>query len=124
MQNAKLMSFVSTSDPDKARSFYRDVLGLTLVTEEAVALVFDAAGVMLRVSVVDKLTPHPFTVLGWQVPDIRATLAELKANGVSLEHYGFPTQDADGIWTTPDGTMVVWFKDPDGNLLSLTQFPE
>jgi hypothetical protein len=63
-------------------------------------------------------------VLGWQIPDIRASLNELKAKGVTFEQYGFPGQDADGIWTTQDGTKVAWFKDPDGNLLSLTQFPE
>jgi catechol 2,3-dioxygenase-like lactoylglutathione lyase family enzyme len=124
MHNAKLMSFVSTTNPDKARTFYRDVLGLTLITEEPLALVFDAAGVMLRVSVVKELTPQPFTVLGWQVPDIRTSLNELKAKGVIFEQYGFPGQDADGIWTTLDGTRVAWFKDPDSNLLSLTQFPE
>jgi len=124
MQNAKLISFVSTINPDKALTFYRDVLGLTLVTEAPNALVFDAAGVMLRVSVVKDLKPQQFTVLGWQVPDIRTSLNELKPKGVTFEQYGFSGQDADGIWTTQDGTKVAWFKDPDGNLLSLTQFPE
>jgi catechol 2,3-dioxygenase-like lactoylglutathione lyase family enzyme len=124
MHSSKVMTFVSTAYPDKARTFYRDVLGLTLVSEEPIALVFDVAGVMLRVSVVKKLTPQPFTVLGWQVPDLRASLDELAAKGVAFEPFGFPGQDADGVWTTPDGTLVAWFKDPDGNLLSLTQFPE
>ncbi len=123
MKNFKLMSFVSTANPDNARSFYRDVLGLKLVSEEPIALVFDSNGVMLRVSVVKNLNPQPFAVLGWQVPDLHLSLNELVAKGVIFENYGFPGQDADGIWTTSEGTMVAWFKDPDGNLLSLSQFP-
>jgi catechol 2,3-dioxygenase-like lactoylglutathione lyase family enzyme len=117
------MSFSATKQPEEAQSFYADVLGLSLVPHEPMALVFDAFGVMLRISIVDDFTPQPFTILGWQVTDIRRTLAELKAKGVSFEHYAFPGQDAAGIWTAPDGTQVAWFKDPDGNLLSLTQFP-
>lgn len=120
---AKLIAFATTKDPDAARAFYADVLGLTLTSTEPVALVFDSGGVMLRISIVKDFQPQPFTVLGWQVADIRARLRELAAKGVSFEHYGFPSQDAEGIWLTPDGTQVAWFKDPDGNLMSLTQFP-
>lgn len=119
---AKLIAFATTTQPDKARSFYRDTLGLTLTAEEPIALVFDSDGVMLRVSIVKDLHPQPFTILGWEVPDISARLHELSAKGVTFEKYGFPGQDKDGIWSAPDGTLVAWFKDPDGNLLSLTQF--
>lgn len=118
-----LMAFVSTTNPKAARAFYGDTLGLTLTSDEPMALVFDCHGVMLRISIVEELHPQPFTVLGWEVADIRVRLRELLAKGVKFEHYGFPTQDAEGIWLTPDGTQVAWFKDPDGNLLSLTQFP-
>lgn len=120
----KLMAFVSTAKPEAARDFYADTLGLKLQSEEPIALVFDSGGVMLRISIVKELNPQPFTVLGWDVPDIRTRLHELVSKGVKFEHYGFPTQDAEGVWLTPDGTQVAWFKDPDGNLLSLAQFPQ
>ncbi len=116
----KLVAFVGTTNPDRARSFYRDQLGLRLVSEDGFALVFDANGTMLRVSTVRELTPAKFTVLGWEVPDIAAAARDLEQAGVQLERYGFPGQDERGIWTAPDGTLVAWFQDPDHNILSLS----
>ena len=121
--SSKLMAFAATKQPEKARAFYTDVLGLTMVANEPMALIFKANGSILRISVVKDFTPQPFTVLGWQVADIRSMHRELAGKGVTFENYGFPGQDAEDIWTTPDGAQVAWFKDPDENLLSLTQFP-
>jgi hypothetical protein len=97
-------------------------LGLRLVAAEAFALVFDAHGTMLRISKVQALTPAPYTVLGWQVPDIGAAIKHLAEQGVRFEHYAGLGQDERGVCAFPDGTQVAWFKDPDGNTLSLTQF--
>jgi len=98
------------------------VLGLTLVADEPWALVFDAHGAMLRIQKTPELVPAKHTVLGWRVPDIEETMIGLAAKGVRFERYSFLPQDELGVWTTPDGTRVAWFKDPDGNTLSLTQF--
>ena len=117
------MAFTASKQPEKARAFYTEVLGLTMVANEPMALIFEANGSMLRISVVKDFTPQPFTVLGWQVADIRSMYRELAGKRVTFENYGFPGQDAEDIWTTPDGAQVAWFKDPDGNLLSLTQYP-
>lgn len=119
---ADLMAFVSTAQPDRARAFYRDVLGLALRHEDPFAIVFDANGVVLRVAKTPSLTPAPYTVLGWRVGDVRSVVAALAARGVATERFPGLAQDADGIWTAPDGPRVAWFKDPDGNLLSVTQF--
>lgn len=119
----RLMAFVSTTQPDRARHFYQDVLGLNLISEDPIALVFNCAGTMLRITVVKEFSPQPFTVLGWRVADLSSRMKELSAKGVTFEQFGFPTQDEIGIWTTRDGAQIAWFKDPDGNLLSLTQFP-
>lgn len=119
----QLMAFAATKQPEKARDFYTEKLGLTMVANEPMALVFDSNGSMLRISVVNDFTPHPFAVLGWQVADIRSMRRELAGKRVTFENYGFPGQDAEDIWTTPDGAQVAWRKDPDGNLLSFTQFP-
>jgi predicted enzyme related to lactoylglutathione lyase len=82
----------------------------------------DAHGTMLRVTTVHELALAKYTVLGWEVSDIVAVAKDLESAGVKLEQYGFKEQDERGIWTAPDGTRVAWFKDPDGNVLSLTQF--
>ena len=123
LDTAKIIAFVATCAPDQARTFYQDTLGLRFVADDFFALVFDANGVMLRISKVQSHTPLPFTVLGWQVPDIRQAVRALHGRGVAfLRIEGF-AQDEDGLLRFPDGTLVAWFKDPDGNTLSLTQFP-
>lgn len=119
---SKVISFVATKHPAKARKFYEGTLGLKLVTDDPFAVVFDANGTMLRVQKVHELLPAQHTVLGWEVPDIRAKIKELTARGVRFERLGGLPQDKLGIWTTPSGAKVAWFKDPDGNTLSLTQF--
>jgi catechol 2,3-dioxygenase-like lactoylglutathione lyase family enzyme len=122
LKNAKMMAFTGTRDAARAKTFYRDQLGLTLVEENAFALVFDAAGTMLRVTNVPELTPAQFTVLGWEVPDITQAVRGLAAKGVAFSRYPGMAQDSDGVWTSPAGARVAWFTDPDGNILSLTQF--
>jgi len=117
------MAFSATVDAERAKTFYRDQLGLKLVEDSPFALVFDAAGTMLRVQKVQQVREAQYTALGWQVSDIAAKVDELSKAGVKFEHYGFPGVDERGIWTPPgSATKVAWFKDPDGNILSLTQF--
>ena len=121
LSTARIVAFVATALPDRARHFYVETLGLPLLADEPFALVFDANGVMLRVQKVAALAPAPHTVLGWNVPDVRAAVEVLAAKGVVFERFDGMPQDAFGIWTSPGGASVAWFKDPDGNLLSLTQ---
>jgi catechol 2,3-dioxygenase-like lactoylglutathione lyase family enzyme len=116
------IAFIATAMPDRARSFYADTLGLPLTGDDDFSMVFDLCGVPLRVQKVRELQPQPFTSLGWQVPDAARTVAALRARGVSFERYPFLQQDADGIWDAPGGARIAWFKDPDGNLLSVTEF--
>ncbi len=115
------MAFVGVSDAGRARSFYRDTLGLALLSEDTFALAFDVGGVMLRVTPVAEVNPQPHTVLGWQVKDASETARSLAAAGVLMERYTHVAQDEDGVWTAPGGAKIAWFKDPDGNLLSIAQ---
>ena len=121
LANATLKSFVPTVKPVEAKTFYRDVLGLKLLSEDDYALEFDANGTLLRVITVPELKPHAFTALGWNVRDIESTINSLNYKGVFCEKYDFMKQDDLGIWTSPNGSKIAWFKDPDGNVLSLTQ---
>jgi catechol 2,3-dioxygenase-like lactoylglutathione lyase family enzyme len=123
LTDCEVIAFTQTIQPERAKAFYRDVLGLKFDQESVFALVFTAGRTMLRVQKVRELSPLPFTALGWRVPDIAAAVQELSKRGVAFERYTGMSQDDAGIWTTPDGGKVCWFKDPDGNVLSLTQFP-
>jgi len=116
-----IIAFVGTAAPERARVFYENVLELRLVGDDPAALSFDAHGTMLRVSKVPRVEPATYTVLGWRVPDVRAAADALAAKGVAFERYPGLPQDERGVWTSPGGARVAWFKDPDGNLLSLTQ---
>ncbi len=119
---AELVAFISTIDPTRARRFYEVTLGLALIEASPFALVFKSNGVMLRVTVVDQLQPAPHTVLGWAIGDIETRVRALAARGVSFLRYEGMSQDDLGIWLAPSGARIAWFKDPDGNILSLTQF--
>jgi predicted enzyme related to lactoylglutathione lyase len=121
LANETLKSFVPTVKPGEAKIFYQDVLGLKLQSEDNYALEFDSNGALLRVITVPELTPHTFTALGWNVRDIAATIYALNSKGVFCEKYDFTQQDDLGIWISPSGAKVAWFKDPDGNVLSLTE---
>jgi len=118
-----LIGFVTTTDPAKAKRFYGDVLGFGLIEEDDFALVFDANGSMLRVGKAKSFTPAQGTVLGWEVLDIHAAVRELEGRGVRFEQWALPfmKQDEHGVWTPPNGDRVAWFKDLDGNVLSISQ---
>ncbi|HEV2133614.1 MAG TPA: VOC family protein [Terracidiphilus sp.] len=117
----RVVTFLLTTQPDAALSFYRDTLGLTYLRDDGFALVFDISGVMLRISKVPQFTPAQNTVLGWEASDIAAAVDALIRKGVTLERYPNMAQDERAICTFPNGDKVAWFKDPDGNVLSLSQ---
>lgn len=115
------IAFLATTMPDRARRFYADTLGLSLTADDDFSMVFDLAGVPLRVQKVRELVPQPFTSLGWQVASAAATVEGLRARGLVFERYPFLQQDAHDVWDAPGGARIAWFKDPDGNLLSVTE---
>jgi catechol 2,3-dioxygenase-like lactoylglutathione lyase family enzyme len=117
-----IVAFLPTTDAAKARAFYEGVLGLTFVKDDGFAMVLDANGIMIRVATVgNDFVPAKFTILGWQVSDIENVVRSLQVKGVHFEVFGFFKQDELGIWTAPMGDKVAWFKDPDGNTLSISQ---
>ena len=123
LASAPPIAFVSTTDAARARAFYGDTLGLEQIEDNGYSLVFQAGDTRLRVQRVENVAPHVYTALGWEVEDIVDTVRGLAARGVAfLRVTGLP-QDDDGIWHIPDGSMVAWFHDPDGNTLSLGQHP-
>jgi catechol 2,3-dioxygenase-like lactoylglutathione lyase family enzyme len=116
-----VVTFLMTQNPDAAIAFYRDKLGLRFLRDDGFALVFDMNGVMLRIVKTKSFTPAPGTVLGWEARNIASTLSQLVQKGIAFERYPNMGQDADGVCTFPNGGKVAWFKDPDGNVLSISQ---
>jgi catechol 2,3-dioxygenase-like lactoylglutathione lyase family enzyme len=122
LADATLQTIIWTADTGAAARFYGDILGLTQLRTSHGALVYAVGAGELRVSPVPSTTPSPHTVLGFEVADVRAVARALKARGIEPErHPGF-AHDADGVWRAPDGAQVVWFRDPDGNLLSAVRY--
>ena len=114
--------FLATANAERSRAFYERVLGLTFVEDQPPALVFRVGDLMLRIQKVEQVHAAPYTALGWTIADIRRTVHELRAAGVVFQRYEGLDQDSDGIWPAPSGALVAWFQDPDGHVLSLTQF--
>ena len=116
-----IIGFVQTKNLARAKAFFGKKLGLRLVATDAVALVFASGGTMVRVVKVEDFSPAPYTILGWPVDDIGKTIAALKTRGAVFERYPRMEQDERGIWRAPGGAHVAWFKDLDGNVLSISQ---
>ena len=122
LATSDVIAFASTTDLARARTFYEAALGLPVVDENAYACVFNAHGTMLRITAVAEVAHPGYTVLGWRVTGISETVARLESRGVVFARYDGMAQDAQGVWTSPNGDRVAWFTDPDGNVLSLTEF--
>jgi catechol 2,3-dioxygenase-like lactoylglutathione lyase family enzyme len=121
LSSARVTAFVATADAARSRAFYENILGLRVLTDDVFATAYDCAGIQLRVQKVDAVQPHAFTALGWQVHDLERVIEGLGRNGVVVERFPGLVQDARGIWRAPSGARVAWFRDPDGNLLSLSE---
>ena len=120
------IAFIPTDNPEAARTFYETTLGLHFVSDDGFALVFRVGptpGIMLRVVRAGAFTPAPFTVFGWETPNMDETIDDLAQRGITFLRYPHFPQDDRAVWHAPGGAKVAWFQDPDGNNLSLSQHP-
>ena len=115
--------FAATTNSERSRKFYEQTLGLEFVADDPYALVFRSGQLQLRIQKVDRKPRIDYTVLGWAVTDIQKTVQQLSSDGVEFTRYDGLDQDADGVWRAPSGAKVAWFRDPDDNTLSLTEYP-
>jgi len=122
LTTSDVIAFASSANLARARTFYEAVLGLPLTDQNPYACVFNANGTMLRITAVEEVANPGYTVLGWRVADIARSVTELESRGIVFVRYDGMEQDAHGVWTTPNGDRIAWFNDPDGNVLSLTEF--
>jgi catechol 2,3-dioxygenase-like lactoylglutathione lyase family enzyme len=124
LRDAAVCAFLGATDLKRAREFFEGVLGLQVVSLDDFALVLKSSTGVIRVTQVEAAALAPYTVLGWDVPDIRSTVSALGERGLGFTRYPGMAQDELGIWTAPSGSRIAWFRDPDGNVLSLAQHPE
>ena len=123
LAGSELVAFVASRDLMSSHEFYGGVLGLERVEATPFANVYDVGGTMLRITEVKTVACAPYTVLGWNVADIQASVESLSVSGVGFNRYDGMDQDNAGIWSAPGGARVAWFDDPDGNTLSLSELP-
>jgi catechol 2,3-dioxygenase-like lactoylglutathione lyase family enzyme len=121
LDTGKMVGFIPTTDYEKSRAFYQTKLGLEFESLDQYALVMSVGGHKIRIAKVPNFTPLQGTVLGWEVDDIVAVATWLANRGVVFEKFPFAQDKEFGIWTPPNGDRVAWFKDPDGNILSIAQ---
>ena len=121
LRSNKMMGFVITKDSKRARKFYEETLGFKFVSEDQFALVLKTDENMIRISPVKDFVPAQHTILGWEVKQIEQVASYLRERGVVFEHYPWMKHNELGIWDSPTGAKVAWFKDPDGNVLSISQ---
>jgi catechol 2,3-dioxygenase-like lactoylglutathione lyase family enzyme len=121
LTDAKMIGFILTKDYERARAFYEGQMGFEFVSHDRFALVMRAGGNMVRIVKMPEFVPLQSTVLGWEVADVEAAVSWLAERGVGFEKYPWVQDKERGIWTTPGGDKVAWFKDPDGNVLSVSQ---
>jgi catechol 2,3-dioxygenase-like lactoylglutathione lyase family enzyme len=119
--SAALIAFVGVSSLDRAAEFYGGTLGLDLADERPFALSTRVRGTMLRITEVSSVSVAPYTALGFEVPDVAREMDRLAARGIAFDRYEGMDQDERGIWTGPGGARIAWFRDPDGNVLSISQ---
>ena len=122
LSHARLTAFIATAKAAQAKSFYAKTLGLAFVYEDDFAVVFDSNGVELRLQKIERLRPQQFTSLGWQITGLDDVIRALVLRGVRFERFAGMEQDSLGIWSAPSGARIAWFKDPDGNLLSMSEY--
>jgi catechol 2,3-dioxygenase-like lactoylglutathione lyase family enzyme len=123
LDGSELVAFVGSRDLEESNGFYAGILGLKRVEATSFANLYDVDGTMLRVTEVETVARAPYTVLGWNVANIQASVDVLAASGLVFKRYEGMDQDDAGVWTAPGGARIVWFEDPDGNTLSLSQLP-
>lgn len=120
LDSGKMLGFVGTTDYEQARAFYEGKLGWKILSTDSFAMAAAVGGHMVRIVKIPNFAPNKYTVLGWEVDDVASVVDWLKSRGIEVEHYPW-VQDPSGIWTTPTGSKVAWFKDPDGNVLSISK---
>ena len=121
LRTGRLIAHAATTDAYRSISFYKTLLGFAVLTNDEYAVAFNCNGTELRLRKVEKVVPWPYTAVGWEVKNIEKVVEQLTSKGIKFERHSFLDQDALGVWRAPSGTFVAWFRDPDQNLLSVSE---
>jgi catechol 2,3-dioxygenase-like lactoylglutathione lyase family enzyme len=120
LRDRNAVANVAVRDLNVARAFYERKLGLTPTTEDSEMIVFKSGNSTINVYRSEYAGTNKATAVTWAVGDeLDGLVGDLKAKGVSFEHYDMPGLQREGDVHVADGMRVAWFKDPDGNILNL-----
>ncbi len=113
---------IAVKDLDRAQAFYAETLGLQTVDNLGEEVVTMKSGeTKIDVYRSEFAGTNKATALSFNVDDIAAEISELKDKGVTFEHYDLDGLTRDGDIHKAEGMKTAWFKDPDGNILSLIE---
>lgn len=124
MQNMEPATMIPVKDLEKTRRFYEDVLGFTPDIEDPGGISYRSGNGRFNIYPTEFAGTAQHTLIGWHTDDIEASVDELAAKGVTFEQYDYPglKTDAKGIAQMGE-ERAAWFKDPEGNILSIWQVP-
>jgi catechol 2,3-dioxygenase-like lactoylglutathione lyase family enzyme len=112
---------IPATDMARARVFYADTLGLKVVEENPEGIEFESGGVRFGIFPTRATAGSGATVATWEVQDLEAEVSELQSRGVQFDEYDLPDfKTVNGI-AEIEGFRGAWFKDTEGNVLSLVQ---
>jgi catechol 2,3-dioxygenase-like lactoylglutathione lyase family enzyme len=121
LADAAIQAVIPASDLDRAKAFYRDTLGLTLVRERTEEITFESGGKLFDVYRTPSAGQAAHTLASFKVSDLDAEMKELRSRGIAFEDYDFPgLKTVDGV-AEGDGLRAAWFKDSEGNILCVAQ---
>ncbi len=113
---------IAVTDLDRARDFYENKLGLAMDNDWAdEGMTLKSGDTLVNIYRSQFAGTNKATALNFDVQDIGSEVADLKSKGIMFEHYDLPGLEQEGDIYTADGMKTAWFKDPDGNILSLIE---
>lgn len=119
LSQSTIIAVIAVQDIVTAREFYEDILGLELIDESPEGILYKSGDGRLLLYESPNGGQNPATSAAWVVDDVEACVDELKDKGISFEHYDDMPVEWQGDLAVSGDMKSAWFKDPDGNILSV-----
>lgn len=114
-----VVATIAVSDISSAKEFYGGTLGLTMVDDNPGGVTYKSGAGKLFVYQSRVAGTNEATCASWEVDDVEAVVDDLKAKGITFEHYELPGMTREGDIHSMGQYKSAWFKDPDGNILNV-----
>jgi len=121
LSTAPIRAYIPVSDVSRARKFYEEKLGLKPKQEFAGGVIYECGGYEVFMYPTPNAGTSKASQAFWQVTDVEAEVADLKARGVKFEEYDLPGMKMENSIATGGGAKTAWFKDTEGNIMAISQ---